>query len=74
MQPIIDPLVGSYDQYIVAANGMVIAHFLSLASRDSYLQYLKKYGFKEFDKKIMDILEYLATGKKPINPALSIKK
>lgn len=63
IQPIIDRNVGMYEQHVVCANGMVIAHFLSVTSRDSYLEYLKKYGFKEFPKKIMDILEHQATGK-----------
>lgn len=48
---------GGYKQWIVAANGFVIAHFVDESSMLSYLNYIKQFGFKLFPKVIMDVLE-----------------
>ncbi|HYD19996.1 MAG TPA: hypothetical protein VEB40_00875 [Flavipsychrobacter sp.] len=52
-----EPTAGyGYYQFIVAANGFVIASFVDEGSMLWYLDYLKQYGFSKFPKKIMDIL------------------
>ncbi len=56
-QMAIDATYGAYDEWVVAANGFIIAHFVDETSLASYMNYLKQFGFKLFPKTIMDILE-----------------
>ena len=54
---VFEPTAGyGYDQFMVIANGFVIASFVDETSMHSYLGYLKQHGFSKFPKKIMDIL------------------
>lgn len=54
---VLDPQLGGYTQWVVAANGLVIAHFVDETSCHSYLKYLETFGFNKFPKKIIEILE-----------------
>ncbi len=50
--------IGMYDQWIVAANGIVIAHFVDDTSAMTYLNnYIKQYGFSTFPKVITDAMQ-----------------
>lgn len=43
-------------QWIVCANGLVIAHFIDEFHMLVYLEFLKQGGLKKFPKKIIDLL------------------
>lgn len=53
---VFDPIAGSYTQYVVGANGFVIAHFVDQISAASYLEYLSKFGFSKFPTQVIDII------------------
>ncbi len=45
-----------YTEYIVMANGFIIAHFVDETSMASFLGYLKQYGLSKYPKAIMEII------------------
>jgi len=58
IQSVFHEKIGMYTQYIVAANGIVIAHFVDERSAQTYLnEYIKRFGFASFLKKITEAME-----------------
>lgn len=52
-----DKNIGGYEEWVVIANGFIIAHFVDEPSGIVYMKWLQKFGFTHFPKKIIDILE-----------------
>ena len=55
-EPVHDPIAGFYTHYLLIANGFILAHFLSPASRKAYKEMLMKEGFQGFPENIMKTL------------------
>lgn len=55
--------VGVVKQYIVTGNNFIIAHFLCPICRDSFLLYLRSYGFNQFPKEVKEILRSMLDNK-----------
>lgn len=55
---VFDPEINPYIQYVVTGNDFVIASFTHEVGAIAYVDYLKKKGFTEFPKDVLDVIHY----------------